>query len=331
MFSSIYSNPLNLYGQSTSLEDILQHPLQPNEIVMQDSKGGFHRIIAPQGDNDTYIRRGISWIQTSVNTTSHLEAMKNLISQFEEQVVKTDVMAQETLTVIQNQAAKLKDSVNFSARNEGSDLLVLQLQEKLTEITEIAEGSFKTLMQAETELLEMMTADVDSKKKEYEIQKKLETEWKLTEVEHVLEENIFPLKNFTAELSNCSSPDKFCLIADSAINHLQSQLSTLITAWDILKDITTKEQNAYLLQNIAGLVEKLQNVTSELSTQVSIVLDQINYHSDSKEFNIPTSLQAYENEQESLQSQIQQLSERLNVLDNKLMIQIQQLNNHLSL
>ncbi|WP_068468386.1 hypothetical protein [Candidatus Protochlamydia phocaeensis] len=113
MFNEALSrwNPFNVFGSEIEIEDIIRHPLQHNETLMQDSRGRFHRITAP-ASQASFWDKLIFWIQTHLNQKGHLDAIDNIILSFQERVLQQPILAAEELKAIKAKMESLKSLKN---------------------------------------------------------------------------------------------------------------------------------------------------------------------------------------------------------------------------
>jgi hypothetical protein len=89
-------NPLNIYGVEVGVEDLIRHPLQPNETLMQDGHGHCRRIYVPP-QNSPLFERVIFWLQTHLNKKGHLAAIENLIALFYQHLLQNPPQKTENL------------------------------------------------------------------------------------------------------------------------------------------------------------------------------------------------------------------------------------------
>ncbi|CUI16573.1 hypothetical protein PNK_0948 [Candidatus Protochlamydia naegleriophila] len=104
-------NPLNVFGLEMEYEDLILHPLQPNETLMQDSRGCIHRLKVPSKYSSTW-EIIVFWIQTHLNKSGHLDAIDKLLSNFETNTLQSSFLVSKEFKVIKAKLECLKSLKN---------------------------------------------------------------------------------------------------------------------------------------------------------------------------------------------------------------------------
>lgn len=99
-----------LYGEEVSVDALIRSPLKPNEILMQDSWGGFRRIKAPEPSEDSWFNHTVFWLQTYMNGVDSVKAIENLFASLSDRVNTIDLTCREVFNVLSGKAEGLKSS-----------------------------------------------------------------------------------------------------------------------------------------------------------------------------------------------------------------------------
>jgi hypothetical protein len=126
-------NPINCFGKETALHDLSQFPLQPNETLMQDSGGRFHRITVATPKSSLWAKFQY-WIQRHLNKKGHLEAINNMLYSFQKMMGSFPLKNPSDLKKFKHQIETLKSLKNdyFFTRGLG-DPAVIDMKLKIIE------------------------------------------------------------------------------------------------------------------------------------------------------------------------------------------------------
>ena len=126
-------NLCSFSGSETKLNDLIQHPLQPNETLMQDSQGCYHRIKAPT-KHSNFLEKCFFWFQIHLNRKGHLVAIDNMIDSFQQEILNTPIKTSEDMQKIKVETDHLRALKNDYRFNTSSkDPVEIEKRLKLIE------------------------------------------------------------------------------------------------------------------------------------------------------------------------------------------------------
>ncbi|MBS4163899.1 hypothetical protein PRO82_001207 [Candidatus Protochlamydia amoebophila] len=137
-------NPLNIFGTEVEYQDLLHQPLEPDEKLMQDSRGHIYRLKV-SSKHSTFWETVHYWIQIHLNKKGHLDAIDKLLSSIDSQTLQCSFLAAKEFKEIKTNLESLKSLKNDYHFRQSIDIKIID--KWLAEIEDKAFSIFEYSMQ----------------------------------------------------------------------------------------------------------------------------------------------------------------------------------------
>jgi hypothetical protein len=131
-----YWNPLNIYGDRIGVEDLIIHPLESDETLMEDSTGCCHRIRTPSNQSNIW-KKIIYWFQIHLNENDFPIASDHLIMELHRILLDDPPTLTQRLAEFYTKIEKL-ESLKKSDESDQLEEEIAQIDAKLLSLRRIA-------------------------------------------------------------------------------------------------------------------------------------------------------------------------------------------------